>query len=177
MLVVADTSPLNYLVWVEAIEILPRMYGNVSIPAEVRSELLAPETPPKVREWALALPSWIAVQAPCLSLPDDPQFRSLDPGERAALALAASQPSLLLIDERAGTAVARNLGLRNTRCARRSRPEGIDLFAGRDRPPGANLLPLPESTGQTITGRRLQAQVPPLIPFHPDPAISDTGTR
>ncbi len=114
MLVVADTSPLNYLVWVEAIEILPRMYGNVSIPAEVRSELLAPETPPKVREWALALPSWIAVQAPCLSLPDDPQFRSLDPGERAALALAASQPSLLLIDERAGTAVARNLGLRTT---------------------------------------------------------------
>lgn len=32
MLVVADTSPLNYLIWIELAEILPRLYGCVVIP-------------------------------------------------------------------------------------------------------------------------------------------------
>ena len=38
MLVVADTSPLNYLVWIESAAILHRLYGNVIIPPEVRSK-------------------------------------------------------------------------------------------------------------------------------------------
>ena len=43
---------------------------------------------------------------------DDPRWQSLDLGERAALALAIErQPSVLLIDERAGSAIARSLGL------------------------------------------------------------------
>ena len=36
MLVVADTSPLNYLVWIESAEILPKLYGQVIIQPEVR---------------------------------------------------------------------------------------------------------------------------------------------
>jgi predicted nucleic acid-binding protein len=43
-------------------------------------------------------------------LRDDPRWRVLDPGERAALALAARQPSILLIDERAGAGIARAQG-------------------------------------------------------------------
>jgi predicted nucleic acid-binding protein len=47
-----------------------------------------------------------------MSLCNDPRWRSLDQGERAAIALAtASLPCLLLIDERAGRSVARSLGL------------------------------------------------------------------
>jgi hypothetical protein len=41
MLVIADTSPLNYLVWIESVEILPQIYGKVVIPREVCDELLA----------------------------------------------------------------------------------------------------------------------------------------
>lgn len=35
MLVVADTSPLNYLAWINEVEILPQLYGKVIIPTEV----------------------------------------------------------------------------------------------------------------------------------------------
>jgi predicted nucleic acid-binding protein len=37
--IVSDTTPLNYLVLIEAVEILPRLYGRVLIPPAVREEL------------------------------------------------------------------------------------------------------------------------------------------
>jgi predicted nucleic acid-binding protein len=37
--VVADTSPLNYLVLIGQIEILRRLYGTVLVPPEVLAEL------------------------------------------------------------------------------------------------------------------------------------------
>lgn len=40
MIVVADTSPINYLVLIEQIGILPKMYGRVVIPHTVREELV-----------------------------------------------------------------------------------------------------------------------------------------
>ncbi len=107
MVVVADTSPLNYLVWIESVEILKWLYGNVIVPPEVRDELLAADAPSIVRSWAGDLPNWIELCAPNATLLDDPRWRFLDLGERAALALAAArQPSVLLIDERAGAKVA-----------------------------------------------------------------------
>lgn len=112
MLVVADTSPLNYLVWIDLVSILPKLYGQVVIPEEVLAELLATDAPAPVRAWASAPPDWIEVQTPDAAIHDDPRWQSLDEGERAALSLATThQPSLLLIDERAGSAVARSLGL------------------------------------------------------------------
>ena len=109
MLVVADTSPLNYMVWIDSVEVLPKLYGKVIIPPEVRHELLAADAPSVVRSWANALPNWIEVHTPDTALRDDPRWRSLDLGERAALALAtAGQPSVLLIDERAGSEIARS---------------------------------------------------------------------
>jgi predicted nucleic acid-binding protein len=111
MLVIADTSPLNYLVWIDSVVILPMLFGKVIIPSEVRDELLAPDAPLVVRFWANQLPNWIEVQTPPSDLRDDPRWQSLDLGERAALALATSlQPSVLLIDERTGSAIARGLG-------------------------------------------------------------------
>jgi len=109
MLVIADTSPINYLVSIEEVEILPQLYGTIVIPPEVRTELLAAEG--RVRLWIADLPDWAEVRACDPRLRDDPRWRLLDIGERAALALAAGhQPSLLLIDERAGTEVARAEG-------------------------------------------------------------------
>jgi len=40
MIVVADTSPINYLILIEEIDILTKMYGRVVIPRAVRDELL-----------------------------------------------------------------------------------------------------------------------------------------
>ena len=112
MLVVADTSPINYLVWIESADILPNLYGKVIIPPEVRDELLSADAPAIVRAWASDHPKWIEVHSPDAALRDDPRWQSLDLGERAALALAIErQPSVLLSDERAGSAIARSLGL------------------------------------------------------------------
>jgi len=45
MIVVADTSPINYLVLINEIEILPERYGAVVIPQAVQEELLRPVAP------------------------------------------------------------------------------------------------------------------------------------
>lgn len=112
MLVVADTSPLNYLVWIGFPDLLPKLYGGVIIPPEVRAELLAPDAPPVVKAWAENLPNWVEVRASDPALGGDPRLQALDPGERAAIALARATPSaILLIDERAGSLAARGLGL------------------------------------------------------------------
>jgi len=44
--VVADTSPLNYLILIEAIDLLPRLYRRIVIPVEVLTELLDKGAPP-----------------------------------------------------------------------------------------------------------------------------------
>jgi predicted nucleic acid-binding protein len=88
------------------------LYGSVVIPPEVRDELLADDAPLVVRAWASELPDWVQVQACDAGLRDDPRWRTLDIGERAAIALATVlHPSALLIDERAGTAIALSLGM------------------------------------------------------------------
>jgi len=39
MLVVADTSPLNYLILIDLIDLLPRLYGEIAVPQAVMHEL------------------------------------------------------------------------------------------------------------------------------------------
>jgi predicted nucleic acid-binding protein len=115
MLVVADTSPLNYLVLIEVESILPDVFGSVVIPREVLDELTAHDAPPVVQRWARAVPSWVEVRDVDANVRDDPRWAGLDLGERAAIALATTlPPSVLLIDERAGSGVAHHLGLRVT---------------------------------------------------------------
>ena len=48
--VIADTSPLNYLILIEAIGLLPRLYKSIVIPAEVLGELIDDGAPGQVRE-------------------------------------------------------------------------------------------------------------------------------
>lgn len=52
MIVVADTSPLNYLVLIAEIELLPHLYERILIPEAVHRELQRLQTPSTVRTWA-----------------------------------------------------------------------------------------------------------------------------
>jgi|ERR1051325_893956 predicted nucleic acid-binding protein len=59
--VVADTGPLNYLILIEAVDVLPRLFSPVSIPPGVRDELSHPKAPTPVRSWMSHPPTWLSV--------------------------------------------------------------------------------------------------------------------
>lgn len=40
--IVADTSPLNYLILIDSVDILPRLYGSILVPPQVIAELVVP---------------------------------------------------------------------------------------------------------------------------------------
>jgi len=108
-LVIADTSPLNYLIQCELVALLEGLFERVVIPPAVLDELRDPGAPVAVRHWALALPSWAEVRSPA----DDRPLDGLDLGESQAIALACElNADLLLIDERAARQAARDRGLR-----------------------------------------------------------------
>jgi len=110
-LIVADTTPLNYLVLIEAVELLPRLYGRVLIPPSVLAELSDPYAPVQVRAWAMQSPDWLRI-VPLLA-PADSSLMHFDNGERDAIALAEEQQvGLLLMDERDGAAAARARNLK-----------------------------------------------------------------
>lgn len=112
-LVVADTSPLFYLLSIGHIELLPQLFGTVVIPDAVNHELCHPAAPRLVREWAAVLPAWIEV-AP-VEPSNDAALRPLGAGERAAITLALSMHAdLILIDERKGKQVAVKKGFEVT---------------------------------------------------------------
>ncbi len=109
--VVADTAPLNYLVLIAGVEILPRLYDSVLIPHSVRNELAHLNAPLQVRDWIAQPPSWLIVRSEML--PADPALSYLDPGESQAIVLATSLPAaLLLMDDREGSIEARRRGLK-----------------------------------------------------------------
>jgi hypothetical protein len=69
MIVVADTSPINYLLLIKEIDILPKMYGTVVIPRAVQEELLRPVAPEIVRAWIGGAPAWLEIRSP-IDAPD-----------------------------------------------------------------------------------------------------------
>jgi predicted nucleic acid-binding protein len=64
MFVVADTSPINYLVLIGQIDLLPRLYTRILIPAAVLAELNHRLAPKPVQEWASNAPGWLEVLTP-----------------------------------------------------------------------------------------------------------------
>lgn len=108
--VVADTGPLQYLLLIGQIALLPKLYGGVIVPTAVHDELLHPKAPESVRGWATAPPGWLTITPAPAS--EDPQLRKLDAGEAAAIAPALTLPAeLVLMDERTGVAAARARGI------------------------------------------------------------------
>jgi len=61
MIVVADASPLQYLILVDQISLLERLYGSVLVPEAVAAELRAPRAPASVRAWMLDPPPWVEI--------------------------------------------------------------------------------------------------------------------
>ena len=111
MIVVADTSVFLNLACVQQEKLLLSLYKEVFTPPEVRNEFQrACSRYPRFA--GLTFPDWIKVR-PAKSFVSLPEGIVLDPGERAALALAQDiHADLLLLDESLGRAVARSLGLR-----------------------------------------------------------------
>ena len=64
MIVVADTTPLQYLILIQYEHVLPVLYGRVVVPPAVIDELTRDETPQQVREWVKSAPSWLEVRGP-----------------------------------------------------------------------------------------------------------------
>lgn len=107
--VVADTSPILYLHLIEEIELLPALFHEIHLPAEVYNEICHPKAPQTLRAWALARPNWLSIASAPLII--DPETASLDDGERAAIALAEFLPAdLILMDERKGVRVSLQKG-------------------------------------------------------------------
>lgn len=109
MIVVADSSPLRYLILIEHTHVLPLLYDHVHVPSAVITELTRQQTPAVVQEWIGDPPDWVRVQDPARSIVS---VERLHPGELAAIALVEELAAdALLIDERDGCRVAENRGI------------------------------------------------------------------
>ena len=110
IIVVADTSPLNYLIQIECDYLLPKLFGQVMVPRAVVMELSDEGAPGTVKAWSRQLPQWLILRD--VHEPADPALEALDPGEREAIQLALSERAdLVLIDEKRGARVASSKGL------------------------------------------------------------------
>lgn len=113
LLVIADTSPIRYLIQIEQIDLLHHLFDAVTVPTEVARELGDPSAPPAVQTWIHSPPSWLRVLDAAGK--GDSSLSHLDPGERAAIALGISlKADLILIDERRAFSVAVSKGLEVT---------------------------------------------------------------
>jgi predicted nucleic acid-binding protein len=97
MLVVADASPLNYLVLIGQAGLLESLFQNVVIPPAVFREPIDGRAPTAVRDWVRSPPSWLQVVP--LTTGPDAGLAHLDEGERQAIALAQEMGAGLLLDE------------------------------------------------------------------------------
>lgn len=109
--VISDASPLIGLSVVGGLGWLPQLFGEVWIPEEVRREVL-PDRPARGKAGIQAaitagwLKIWGQPFSPLIGI-------DLDEGESACISIALNHPEpvLLIMDERAGRAVAQEKGL------------------------------------------------------------------
>ena len=110
--VVIDSSPLIGLALVDGLAWLPTLFGQVSLPESVKQEVLPGKEAPGEQAFAHAIAEgWVTVWPhPIASQLDI----DLDAGETDCIniGLSDSDQVLLIMDERAGRAVANEKGLR-----------------------------------------------------------------
>jgi predicted nucleic acid-binding protein len=114
MWVISDNSALSALAEMGWLEVLPKIFGEITIPASVAAESLHPGAPEALREWIGSSPDWLTVVPDPLTLLEE--TRVLGAGESAAITLAwmRRSESFLILDEKRGRTVAKALGLRMT---------------------------------------------------------------
>lgn len=106
--VVADTTPLNYLILIGQAEVLRELFGEVMIPEAVLAELRHPKAPAAVASWLLNLPDWLTVE----KVARVDQTIQLGQGETEAISLAVEREiPIVLMDERRGRSAAEARGL------------------------------------------------------------------
>jgi predicted nucleic acid-binding protein len=110
MIVVADTSPINYLVLIGHVDLLPNFYRRIVVPLSVWEELRDSCTPDAVRAWLSWPPKWVERRRP--QGKPDPTLDFLDRGEREAIGLASElSADRLIVDETLAREAAVRLGL------------------------------------------------------------------
>lgn len=111
MIIVADTTPIHYLVLIGEVDVLKDLFGHIIIPQSVVDELRRDRTPQPVKDWIDSQPSWLEVRTPSRHLDD--LAKSLGKGEREAIALAIELPAdAVLLDDKRAKSEARLRGLR-----------------------------------------------------------------
>ncbi len=110
MIIVSNTSPINYLILIGHINLLPELFQQIIIPQAVYSELSDASAPSPVQTWIATPPDWLKIQP--VSQPSDAILDLLDPGERAAILLAQElNADLLLLDDMKARRTATERGL------------------------------------------------------------------
>lgn len=111
MIVIADTTPINYLILIDQVHILPELYGRVVIPQAVFEELSANAAPLEVKKWLANFPEWIEIGIVSSEI-DAELAEMLDQGESEAIRLAEElDADLLIIDDKVGREIAARRGL------------------------------------------------------------------
>lgn len=108
--VLTDASPLIGLCIADGLPWLQQLFGQVWLPAQVHDEVVGRGFRGEEAILQAKAAGWLRLTPPA---PDQPDLPDLDEGEAACirLALSARVPALLLMDERAGRAVALERGL------------------------------------------------------------------
>ncbi|MGO9257480.1 MAG: DUF3368 domain-containing protein [Bryobacteraceae bacterium] len=110
-IIVADTGPINYLILIGHIDVLPVLFKQIIMPSAVREELSALNAPPQVQNWIANPPPWLEVR-PAAQM-NDASLAELGAGEKAAIMLAIEfHADLLLMDDRRGVKTALKKGFR-----------------------------------------------------------------
>jgi predicted nucleic acid-binding protein len=110
MIVICDTSPILYLLLINQLDLLPRLYKTIIIPDVVQAEMHATGAPVALQEWIAQPPLWLEIR------PVPPgnyaPLQRLQAGEQAAILLAQSlRADLLIVDDLAARQIAQQLGL------------------------------------------------------------------
>jgi predicted nucleic acid-binding protein len=67
IIIVADTSPIHYLIRIEEIDILPKMYGSVVVPQTGGEELVGCRRHSWFDLGSIILPTWLDVRSPLVA--------------------------------------------------------------------------------------------------------------
>ncbi|MDY6785332.1 MAG: DUF3368 domain-containing protein [Cyanobacteriota bacterium] len=110
MIIVSNTSPINYLILIGQIDLLRELFKQIIIPQAVYNELSDSLAPKPVQTWIANPPNWLQIQA--VTQASDEIVDLLDPGERAAILLAQQlNADLLLLDEMKARQTATDRGI------------------------------------------------------------------
>ena len=113
MIVVADTSPICYLILIGEIKVIYSLFDSLYLPQAVYDELNDEGTPQVVKEWLQQLPQQVRVIAS--SEIKVASLSHLHRGEYEAILLAETiQAELIIIDDKAGRKSAKQRGLNVT---------------------------------------------------------------